>query len=92
MIESPPSTALVSSRGPSVMVPSVPTMLDRWRSSPPPNIHTPAALASWATACADSPTTGQSCTGMLSIEPSSNEIKDRGIAFLRFRTATDCPS
>ena len=78
MIENPPTTALVSGNGPSVEVPSVPTIVARWRRSPHPKIHTPAALASRTTACEASPTAGQSPSGMWSIEPSSNEIKYRG--------------
>jgi hypothetical protein len=64
------------------MVPSIATMLDRWRWTPPPKIQTPAAFASRTTACANSPTAGQSCSGIWFIEPSSNEIKYRGIALL----------
>src|SRR5574337_435013 len=82
MIENPPITALVSGTGPSVVVPAVETMVDCWRRTPPPKIQTPAAFASRTTACAASPTAGQSSSGILSIEPSSNEIKYRGIESL----------
>ena len=47
-------TAFVSGTGPSEIVPSVATMLDCWRRTPPPKIHTSAALASLTTACAES--------------------------------------
>ena len=80
MIENPPTTDFVSGTGPPAIVPSVATMLDCWRCKPPPKIQIPAALASRTTAWAASPTAGQSASGMWSIEPSSNEIKYRGIA------------
>jgi hypothetical protein len=75
MIENPPTTDFVSGTGPSVMVPSVATMHDCWRWTPPPKIQIPAAFASLTTSCAASPTAGQSFSGMWSIEPSSNEIR-----------------
>src|SRR5919109_320395 len=91
MIENPPMTAFVSGTGPSEIVPSVPTMLDCWRWTPPPKIQTPAALASRTTACDDSPTAGQSSSGMWSIEPSSNEIRYRGMALLHLSDGYDWP-
>jgi uncharacterized cupin superfamily protein len=79
MIENPPMTAFVSGTGPAVTVPSVATMVDCWRWTPPPKIQTPAAFASRTTLCDAAPTDGQSSSGIWSIEPSSNEIKYRKI-------------
>lgn len=45
IIENPPITAFVCGSGPTLMVPSVATMADCWRWTPPPKIQTPAALA-----------------------------------------------
>src|SRR5690348_3599696 len=53
-------------------------MLARWRSTPPPKIHTPASWACRTTARAASPTAGKSSAGTF-IVPSSNEIRYRGI-------------
>lgn len=80
IIEKPPTTAFVSGTGPSEAVPSGATIVACWRRTPPPKIQTPAALASRTTACEASPTSGQSPSGMWFIEPSSNEIRYRGIS------------
>lgn len=80
IIEKPPTTAFVSGTGPSEAVPSGATIVACWRRTPPPKIQTPAALASRTTACEASPTSGQSPSGMWLIEPSSNEIRYRGIS------------
>ena len=71
---SPPMTSLVSGYGPSVITPSVATMLACWLSSPPLNTYTPASLASWITASAALATSGRSSSGKV-IAPSSNEIR-----------------
>ena len=76
--ENPPTTALVSGNGPDLATPSVPTIVACCFSNPPPKIQTPAAFASRTTACEASPTAGQSSSGMWSIEPLSNEIKNLG--------------
>jgi hypothetical protein len=84
MIEKPPTTAFVSGTEPREAVPSVATIVACCRSTPPPKIQTPAALAARTTAWEASPTAGQSASGMWFIEPSSNEIRYRGI------TSTPC--
>ena len=78
----PPMTSLVSGYGPSVIVPSVATMLACWLSSPPPNTHAPASCAAKTTSCAASPTSAMSSSGIWSIAPLSNEIRYRVISSL----------
>ena len=90
MIENPPTTALVSGTGPSVIVPSVATMLDPWRRSPPPKIHTPTALASRTTARADSPLPA-SLVGNVVHRAVVEQDQVPGIALLLFRTAVTDP-